>query len=151
MKRAMWMFLLILVVMMAVFLVVTQYSWVFRKSVEGEILEVERVLSTTAVISNGIPAQAFSFAVAIRKKDGEIVTASGEDRQWAVAKKGMCVDATVDPYPPWNMDKAGTFYNARLLKLMDCHGQLVTAPDASPDATNATATPAPAEATPAGK
>ncbi len=130
MKRAMWIFLLLLVVILASFLVVTQYHWVFRKDVAGEILEVERVTTSTAVVGVTIPSQSFSFAVAIRtKKDGEIMTASSEDRQWAVAKKGMCVEATVDPYPPWNLDKAGTFYNARLLKLKDCAGgQSASAP-----------------------
>jgi hypothetical protein len=139
MKRTMWTFLLLLVVVLASFFVISQYPWVFRKDVVGEILEVERVTTSTAVVGATIPTQSFSFAVAIRtQKDGEIVAASSEDRQWAVAKKGMCVEATVDPYPPWNMDKAGTFYNARLLKLKDCvGGQSASAPiqSAQPAAT----------------
>ncbi len=120
MKRAMWILLLFLVVILSSFLVVTQYHWVFRKSVEGEILEVERVDTNTAIVGTTVPARTFSFAVAVRKADGEIVTASAEDRQWAIAKKGMCVKATVDPYPPWDLEKAGTYYNARLLQLKDC-------------------------------
>jgi hypothetical protein len=124
----MWTVLIILVVVLASVVVVTQYSWVFRKSLKGEIMEVERVTTSTAIVGTEMPSQAFSFAIAIRKSDGEIITASSEDRQWAVAHKGMCVEATVDPYPPWNLDKADTFYNARLLKLKDCPGHSSAAP-----------------------
>ena len=60
-------------------------------------------------------------AVAIRDgKSGEVMTASAEDRQWAVAQPGQCVEARLLRYPPWKLEKAGTFYGARLLKLSDC-------------------------------
>ena len=137
MKKVMWSILILIVVAMASFLIVTQYSWVFRKSVTGEILEVERVTTSTAVVGATIPTQSFSFAIAIRQADGEIVTSSAEDRQWAVAKKGMCVEATVDPYAPWNFDKSGTYFNARLLKLKECApGTAISVqPTATPEAT----------------
>ncbi|MCB9027485.1 MAG: hypothetical protein H6625_14295, partial [Bdellovibrionaceae bacterium] len=63
----------------------------------------------------------FSFAIAIRNVNGDIVTASTEDRQWAVAKVGQCVQAKVFPYPPWDLEKAGTFFGARLKNLSDCN------------------------------
>jgi hypothetical protein len=65
----------------------------------------------------------FSFAIAIRDQKGTIHTASAEDRQWAVVEKGQCVEAKFFPYPPWNLDKSGTFFGARLLKLYDCKSQ----------------------------
>jgi hypothetical protein len=71
-----------------------------------------------------VPAnQIFSYAVAIRDSRGEIHTASTEDRQWAVAQKGQCVEAKYFPYPPWQLDKAGTYHSARLLRLYECDGQ----------------------------
>ncbi len=107
------------------FIAVNYYSYIFTRTVHGEIVAVERVAPANAIIgtaTNGvIPAQYFSFAVAIRDvKTQEIVTASAEDRQWAVAEKGKCAEAKYYPYPPWHLEKAGTYFNARLLKLYDC-------------------------------
>ena len=99
------------------------YGYVFSKTVKGEIMEVERVNQATAIIAGSRPLPAdhiFSFAVAIRQADGEIYTASSEDRQWAVARKGFCVEAEFYPYPPWDLQKRGTYRNARLTRLMDC-------------------------------
>ena len=120
-----WIALLIVVLTAcaAGFVCVKFYSYVFAKTVEGEIIKVERVSQPEAVIASGraIPAeQLFSFGVAIRDAKGEIHTASSEDRQWAVAQAGQCADARYFPYPPWDLDKAGTFHNARLLRLYDC-------------------------------
>jgi hypothetical protein len=108
---------------LAVFVTITQYSYVFAKHVQGEIVKVERIMTAEAIITNGRPVpaeQMFSFAVAIRSADGEIHTASTEDRQWAVAQPGQCVEAKLYPYPPWKLDKSGTYYGARLLHLQDC-------------------------------
>jgi hypothetical protein len=113
---------LVLALLGMVFLVINNYSYVFSRTVKGEILEVERVTQPTAVLgSNTTTGQLYSFAVAVREPSGEIVTSSTEDRQWAVAKKGFCVEAKFYPYPPWDLDKSGTYFNARLLKLIDCH------------------------------
>lgn len=52
---------------------------------------------------------------------GEIFTASSEDRQWAAVQgEGLCAEAKFFPYPPWQLDKAGTYHGARLLKLWNC-------------------------------
>lgn len=106
------------------FVSVKWYSYVFAKSVDGEILKVERVTQPEAIIGSNVPsAQVFSFAIAIRDKKGEIHTASSEDRQWAVAEKGQCVEAKFYPYAPWQLDKAGTYFGARLMRLYACTGE----------------------------
>ncbi len=99
------------------------YSYIFVKTVTGEIVSVERVTEAAALLSTVDridPAQLYSYAVAIRDGKNEIVTASAVDRQWAVAQKGQCAEAKFYPYPPWNLDKGGTYYNARLMRLFDC-------------------------------
>lgn len=101
------------------------YSYIFAKTVIGEVTAVERVLTPMAILTQPStsppPAQIFSFAVAIKDNaTGEIFTASSEDRQWAAVEKGFCAEAKFFPYPPWQLDKSGTYYGARLLRLYDC-------------------------------
>jgi hypothetical protein len=122
MKRYLKILLLIVVLGLLAFSFFEYYEFVFSQRVIGEIIEIERVTESPMILSGGQnpPSQIFSFAIAIKEKSGEIVTASSEDRQWAVAKRGMCVEAIYYPYPPWNLQKAGTYYNARLIKLMEC-------------------------------
>jgi hypothetical protein len=100
------------------------YSFIFARTVDGPIEEVERVTQPTAILGGGpglAPNQIYSFAVSIRDtKTGEIVTSSSEDRQWAVAHKGQCAKAKFFPYVPWDFEKAGTYFGARLLHLHDC-------------------------------
>jgi len=120
-----YLILLIAIVVLggAGYVCITQYSYVFTKTIKGEIVKVERVNQNQTIIANGasVPAsQLYSFAVAIRDEKGEIHTASGEDRQWAVAQPGQCVVARFSPYPPWNLQKADTFFDARLIQLLDC-------------------------------
>ncbi len=140
---------LIVVAVLAVFLLfTTYYSYIFAKTVNGEIIGVERVTEPTAIIAGNLtPQQMYSFAVAIRDKEtGTIFTASSEDRQWAVAKKGFCANAKFYPYPPWNLEKSGTYFRARLIELQDCNnllgsqGAQAPAPSEAPSA----AQPAPA-------
>lgn len=122
-KKSLIVGLLFLVLFAGGYVCIRWYSYVFAKTVTGEIINVERVPPSSTVISTTgtIPAaQLFSFAVAIRTQEGEIFTASTEDRQWAVAQKGQCAEVRFLPYEPWELEKAGTFHGARLLKLMDC-------------------------------
>lgn len=123
MKKYLALLFVVIALGAAAYIGIAYYPYVFAKSVEGEIIKVERVSTPDAIIASGrqIPAsQMFSFAVAIRGKDGEIHTASSEDRQWAVAQVGQCARARLFPYPPWQLDKGGTYYGARLEKLYDC-------------------------------
>lgn len=102
-------------------LVIMNYSWVFSKRVKGEVIEIERVTEPTAILGNKIKdEQIHSYAMAIRDEKGTIHTASGEDRQWSVVKKGYCVEALFYPYPPWDLDKGNTYFNARVLSMSDC-------------------------------
>ncbi len=86
------------------------------------MIGIDRVTQPTSIIgSSQIPdSQLFSFAVAIKVPSGEIFTASSEDRQWAVVEKGQCAEVKFFPYPPWQLDKSGTYFGARLLKLFAC-------------------------------
>lgn len=102
------------------------YSYIFAKEVKGVIINVEKPSAPMAIVGSEnanqklAEKQLFSYAVAIQVEDGEIMTASTEDRQWSVAEKGKCVVAMFYPYPPWEFDKSGTFFGARLLKMYDC-------------------------------
>jgi hypothetical protein len=102
---------------------VAKYSFVFSKKIVGVVVGIEKVTTNFAVIqSAGSPAspQMFSYAVAIKDKNGEIHTASSEDRQWAVVEKGKCIEAKYYPYPPWDLEKGGTYFNARLDRMFEC-------------------------------
>jgi hypothetical protein len=126
--RKSWSFLvvLVLIVIVAGYVCINYYSYVFAHTIKGQIVAVERVNENTTILSGRTidPSQLFSFAIAIKGLDGEIATASSEDRQWAVAQKGQCAEAKFYPYPPWDLDKGGTYYNARLIRLFDCPGSL---------------------------
>ena len=122
--RGKWKFLLFIIIVggLAAYVAITQYSFVFSKTIVGEIVAVEKVVENMAIIGGRPidPSQVFSFAVAIRQQNGEIVTSSSEDRQWALAQKGQCAEARFYPYPPWDFDKSGTYHNARMTRLFDC-------------------------------
>lgn len=102
------------------------YSYIFSRNVSGTIMMVERPHIPTALIgvsesgATTTETKIYDYAVAIKESTGEIVTASTEDRQWAVAQKGQCAEAKYYPYPPWDLARSGTYHSARLLKLFDC-------------------------------
>lgn len=98
--------------------VVFNYSWLFSKTVRGQILDLERISTPSAPNVPGTETQ--SYAILLQDKDGFMYTFSAEDRQWQVAKKGYCVMATLYRYPPWNLEKSGTFYNAQLKQIYKC-------------------------------
>lgn len=104
------------------FIFVNYYSYIFSENVEGVVERVERVQLNVSLMSDGanINPSLYSFAVGIKTQSGEIKTSSAEDRQWAVVEKGKCAEARFYPYPPWNFDKSGTYFNARLIKYYDC-------------------------------
>ncbi len=123
--------------------IVANYSWVFAKTVNGKIVEVRRVTNPTAILGSKITQeQLHSYAVLIEGEDGRLYTASSEDRQWEVAGKGYCVRALLYRYPPWDFERANTFFNARLKELRQCDGQTPALPP--PAAPESPAAPAPA-------
>lgn len=114
--------LILLVVALIAWTLIQYYSYVFSKKVSGEVLEVAYPMNQMAIIGNNVmPSQMFSVSVSIKDPEtGQIHVASSEDRQWAVVKAGHCVTARLYPYPPWNLDKGGSYYNARLLEMREC-------------------------------
>ena len=144
MKRTVGFGLFFIILMIAGWVGYNYYGFLFARTVDGEIRAVERVMQSSAIITsaNSIPAsQLYSFAVAIREHGGgEIVTGSSEDRQWAVVQQGQCAEAKFFPYAPWILEKAGTYYGVRLMRLYDCPGKTAPQPIATP-ATVASPTP----------
>lgn len=114
--------ILFVILIIAGFVVASNYSYFFAKKVVGEISEVKQLEQASLLVTGAnIPtSQLRSLAVAVKHgSTGEIYTASTEDRQWIVAKTGQCAIALFYPYPPWNLEKAGTYHNARLISLCD--------------------------------
>lgn len=111
-----------IILICSLILSVKYYSFIFAKTVKGEVLRIERVNTAEAIIATKeVPAaQLFSFAISIRDSKGEIHTSSTEDRQWAVVSPGQCAEARFFPYPPWELSKARTYFGARLERLFDC-------------------------------
>lgn len=98
------------------------YSYIHQRRVIGPVNGVNQLFDNIAYMagSKNPSPQIYSAAVAVKDKSTqEIVTGSTEDRQWGVVKEGQCVEAVFFPYPPWNLQKAGTYYNARVIKLYD--------------------------------
>ncbi len=103
------------------------YSYIFSRKVVGVVVDVKQIDTNVAFMPLGgnqqeklNPALYSAFSVAIKEASGEIVTASAEDRQWAVVHPGNCAEAIYYPYPPWKLDKGGTYFGARLEKLSEC-------------------------------
>ncbi len=125
-KKSIKLVLVILLTAAAVFGLFEFYPYLFAKTIKGVISKVERVNVNVSLLQNNsdssnLSPQLFSFAVAIKTPDGEIFTASAEDRQWAAVSEGLCVTAKFFPYPPWKLDKAGTYYGARLIDSRVCN------------------------------
>ncbi len=121
-KKFTYTLIFLLVIGGGTYVMVNYYYLIFAKTVVGKVIKVSRVNDTIAVMGNGGPPNSavYSFAVAIKTADGTIFTSSTEDRQWAAVSDGNCVEAKLYPYPPWNFEKADTFFNARLIHMMDC-------------------------------
>lgn len=124
MKKYIFSILALLLVVTFGYTFINFYSYIFSRKVVGVIEKVEKIQLDIALMQTDptqkINPQLYSFAVAIKEPSGEIVTASAEDRQWAVAQAGQCAEAIYYPYPPWRLDKANTYFGARLEKLRDC-------------------------------
>jgi hypothetical protein len=127
-------FVLVLIVGFGLYTCIAYYGYVFAKTVRGQFIGVERVNDNLAMITGRQvdPVQMFSFAIAIRSSQGDIYTASSEDRQWAVVQKGQCGEAKFYPYPPWDFERSGTYHGARLIKLYDCPESLQNLNPGSP-------------------
>jgi hypothetical protein len=96
------------------------YPYLFAREIVGTLESVETALPGGTIVTNSSTA-AFSAGVMVREADGSYVTFSTEDRQWATLrdKRGLCVRAKIFPYGWWNISRAGTWYNGRLLDVSD--------------------------------
>ncbi len=114
-------FLAVLFIILVIYVV--YFPYIHKKTVFGSVKGVKQIFETSSIVSvgNSDPSTKLtSFAVAVQDKSSlEIFTGSTEDRQWGVVKEGQCVEAYYYPYPPWNLRKAGTFYNVRLKRLFE--------------------------------
>jgi len=115
----------VLVILVIAFVLTTYYSYIFARTVVGRIDNVARVTGVTAMIGTRqlTEGQLHMFSVSIRQPNGEMVTSISEDGQWAIARTGLCVKAKYYPHPPWDLKNAGTYFNARLLTMVDCDSQ----------------------------
>lgn len=115
---------LVVVLLAAGSLTISNYEWVFSKRVTGKVVDVARVTDPTAIIgSRATEAQMYSYSILIQGEDGQFYTSASEDRKWQVVKKGYCVDALLYRYPPWHLAKANTFFNAQLKEIKICPGE----------------------------
>ncbi len=127
MKAIKWVFSFIILIGL-LFGMIRYYPFIFARTVIGVVVDVQKIEMEETILSRptrttpnkGDLPYMHSFAIAIKDKSNEIITSSSEDRQWAVVKAGHCVEAKYFPYPPWNFDKSGTYFGARLLKLSEC-------------------------------
>ncbi|MBL7714031.1 MAG: hypothetical protein JNL01_01100 [Bdellovibrionales bacterium] len=120
-----------LIILMAAGLVTFKYyDLLFAETVEGEVIDVQRVTEPGIIVNSqtlaggkggDIPDKVFSFAVAMKELNGgKIHTSSSEDRQWGVVQKGFCAKARFFPFPPWNLEKRGTNRSVRLIQIFEC-------------------------------
>lgn len=113
----------VLVLVVVGVVVIKNWSFIFAKTVRGEIVNVERVTQPTAIIgSRATPEQIHSYSILIQSEDGKLYTASSEDRQWQVIKKGYRVVAKLYVYPPWDFEKGNTYFNARVMEVQKLSG-----------------------------
>lgn len=122
-KRFMYVLLLLVFFGVVGYLVVDNYSFLFSKKVEGQVINVDRVTHSSMVMGNAVVKAnnvLHLFAVSVRNDKGEIFIGRTEDPQWAIVKNGNCVTAVFYPYPPWQLDKANTYFNVILKALKEC-------------------------------
>lgn len=91
------------------------YKYSTSETISAKVSEINTV--NPGVVLNNI---GFSSAILLQSFDGKIISTSSEDRQWMIVKQGQCVKAKLFKYAPWNFEKAGTFYGARLIQIINC-------------------------------
>lgn len=111
-----------LVILLASGLFIQHYSWIFAKNIRGEVIEIESSAIPSTPPANGSSETASTtvFTVLIEASDGKMYTSTTTDEQWKVVRKGYCVQVLLYRYPPWDLERAGTFFNARLRQLYRC-------------------------------
>jgi hypothetical protein len=118
MKKKVALLVLIALVAGSAYVCIRWYSYIFAKTVTGHIIRVERASE---------PANGYS--IALRDAHGEIHISSSKDQQWDVANTTQCAQVTFFRYPPWEFEKGGTYFGARIDRLYDCPPAPATAHD----------------------
>ncbi len=108
-KRWLLSFVALVILVGSGYVVVVYFPYVFSKNVEGRVVGVKRE-----------DQYAESYVVAIRTTNGEIFTTHSDNAQWALVRVGQCAKAKYFPYPPWDFQKSGTYFGAKVLNLRDC-------------------------------
>lgn len=110
------------VILLASGLFIQHYSWLFAKRIRGQVIEIESsaVPSTQTTNGSSETAPTTVFTVLIEASDGKMYTSTTTDEQWKVVRKGYCAQVLLYRYPPWDLERAGTFFNARLRQLYRC-------------------------------
>lgn len=122
-KKFMYLVLLLVFFGVVGYLVVVNYSFLFSKKVEGQVIAVDRVTHSNMVMGNAVVKASnvlHLFAVSVKNDKGEIFIGRSEDPQWSIVQKGNCVTAVYYPYPPWQLDKANTYFNVILKAMKEC-------------------------------
>ena len=115
---------LVIVILAVGSLVISNYEWVFSKNITGKVLDVQRVTDPSALVSaRATEAQMHSYSILIQGEDGKLYTSASIDQQWQVVRKGYCVEALFYRNPPWKLDQANTFFNARVKQVTICPGE----------------------------
>ena len=88
-----------------------------KQSYTGKVTDCQQLLNQAMVVSNGnkTSSSVFSFSCDIQSGD-EIISFSSEDRKFATVHKGDVIQVVVFKYAPWDISKAGTYYDGRLIK-----------------------------------
>ncbi len=103
---------------------VSFYPYLFAREITGLVMGVQPIDVPYSMLAptsaNAPPKPKLSFSVAIKDKvTSEILTGSTEDGQWAVVKEGQCATAKFFPHPPWDLQKAGSYFGTRLIRLYE--------------------------------
>ena len=93
------------------------YKYLYAENVTAKVTEIQNIQPSAVVADAGV---VFSSALMLTTKEGQMISTSSEDRQWFVVKQGQCVRAKLFKYAPWDLDKAGTYYGARMISIIPC-------------------------------
>ena len=85
------------------------YGTIFSKTVDGRVVRLKPV-----------PNENESYVIAVRDLHGNIFTSIADGPRWALVKPGECAEVRFLPYPPWHVDRIGTYASSLLIKMREC-------------------------------
>ena len=102
-------FILVLLLLAASYGVFLYYGTIFSKNVDGRVIDLKEVVGEN-----------MSYVIAVRDKHGNIFTGPAMGPRWSLVKPGQCAEIRFLPYPPWQVERIGTYASTLLLKMRDC-------------------------------